>query len=111
MIDRATALLQAFARSDTNTVASLCAEDVVLFGTDEEEVWHGLAAVVAALEGAFDLDVSWAGAPVVRDNWVAGRAEFMLADATKLPVRVSMVFRDGKLAHAHYSISAASSGS
>jgi ketosteroid isomerase-like protein len=106
MIERATALLAAFARSDLATIERLCADDVLLWGTDEGEVWAGRAAILEAFAGAFDLGVRWTAEPVARGDWVAGRVEFDLGDGTAVPARVSMVFRDGLLAHAHYSIAA-----
>ena len=102
MTERATALLHAFARSDVDVIASLCAEDVLLVGTDRDEVWHGRDVVVSAFAGAFDLSVAWAGEPVARDDWLFGDVVFDVAQRA----RVTMVFRDGLLAHAHYSIAA-----
>jgi ketosteroid isomerase-like protein len=102
MTERATALLHAFARSDVDVIASLCAEDVLLVGTDAGEVWRGRDAVVSAFAGAFDLSVAWVGEPVVRDDWLFGDVVF----EERLPARVTMVFRDGLLAHAHYSVAA-----
>jgi ketosteroid isomerase-like protein len=102
MTERATALLHAFARSDVSAIASLCAEDVVLVGTDAGERWDGREAVVSAFAGAFDLSVEWAGEPVVGDGWLFGDVVF---DGEQR-ARVTMVFRDGLLAHAHYSVAA-----
>jgi ketosteroid isomerase-like protein len=106
MTERATALLHAFARSDVDVIAALCAEDVLLVGTDAGELWRGRDTVVSAFAGAFDLAVEWAGEPVVRDDWLFGDVVFGLADGERLPARVTMVFRDGLLAHAHYSVAA-----
>jgi ketosteroid isomerase-like protein len=95
-------LLQAFARSDLPTIDRLCADDVLLWGTDAGEVWRGKSAVLAAFDGTFDLGVRWIGEPVVHDDWVAGDVEFSL-DALRIPARVTMLFSDGRLVHAHYS--------
>jgi ketosteroid isomerase-like protein len=108
MKDPATELLHAFARSDLDAIDRLCAEDVFVWGTDAGEVWDGKAAVVASFAGAFDLRVEWVGEPLVRHDWVAGDAEFALGDGTRVPARVTMVFREGLLAHAHYSVAAES---
>jgi ketosteroid isomerase-like protein len=106
MTETATALLQAFARSDVETIASLCAEDVLLVGTDAGERWDGRSTVASAFAGAFDLAVEWAGEPTVRGDWLFGDVVFGLLDGERQPARVTMVFRDGLLAHAHYSIAA-----
>lgn len=106
MTERATALLHAFARSDVDVIASLCAEDVLLVGTDAGEVWDGRSTVVSALAGAFDLSVEWVGEPTVRGDWLFGDVLFGLPDGARQPARVTMVFRDGLLAHAHYSVAA-----
>ena len=102
MTERATALLHAFARSDLSVIEELCAEDVLLVGTDAGELWHGRDVVASAFAGAFDLSVAWDGEPVARDDWLFGDVVF---DGEQR-ARVTMVFRDGLLAHAHYSIAA-----
>jgi ketosteroid isomerase-like protein len=104
MTERATALLHAFARSDVSAIASLCTQDVLLVGTDAGEVWDGRSTVVSALAGAFDLSVEWVGEPTVRDDWLFGDVVFALPDGARQEARVTMVFRDGLLAHAHYSV-------
>jgi ketosteroid isomerase-like protein len=101
MREQATALLHAFARSDLAVISRLCAPDVLLLGTDEDERWEGRDTVLAAFAGAFDLEVAWVGEPTVRDDWVFGDVRF-----GDQPARVTMVFRDGRLAHAHYSVAA-----
>jgi SnoaL-like domain len=105
--ESADAVITAFARSDLDAVERLCAKDVVVFGTDADEVWHDRASLASALDGMRELDlrVRWLGEPASGEDWVAGPAEFTLADGSRLPVRVSMVFADdGRLAHAHYSV-------
>jgi ketosteroid isomerase-like protein len=102
--DAAGELLRAFARSDLAAIRRLCAEDVLLVGTDEDELWHGRDAVLAAFDGAFDLDVRWDGEPVARDAWLFGACVFTDAGGTETRARVTTVFRDGLLAHAHYSV-------
>jgi ketosteroid isomerase-like protein len=104
MTERATALLHAFARSDISVIEELCAEDVLLVGTDGGELWHGRDAVASAFAGAFDLSVAWIGEPVAGDGWLFGDVVFGLPDGQRRPARVTMVFRDGLLAHAHYSV-------
>jgi hypothetical protein len=52
--------------------------------------------------------VRWLGEPEAHDDWVAGEVEFELGDGTLVPARVTMVFREGLLAHAHYSVAARS---
>jgi ketosteroid isomerase-like protein len=106
MTERATALLHAFARSDVEAIAALCAEDVLLVGTDAGERWDGRSAVVRAFAGAFDLSVEWVGEPVARDDWLFGDVVFGLPEGERQAARVTMVFRDRLLAHAHYSVGA-----
>jgi ketosteroid isomerase-like protein len=106
MTERATALLHAFARSDVEAIAALCAEDVLLVGTEAGERWDGRSAVVSAFVGAFDLSVEWVGEPVARDDWLFGDVVFRLPEGERQAARVTMVFRDGLLAHAHYSVAA-----
>ena len=106
MKKRATALLHAFARSDVEAIAALCAEDVLLVGTDADERWDGRSAVVAAFAGAYDLSVEWVGEPLECDDWLFGDVVFGLPDGERQAARVTMVFRDGLLAHAHYSVAA-----
>jgi len=97
-------LLRAFATSDLQAIARLCAEDVLLVGTDRDELWHGRDTVLTAFAGAFDLGVRWLMEPVVGDSWLFGVCAFADEDGTETTARVTMVFRDGLLAHAHYSI-------
>jgi SnoaL-like domain len=102
--EAANELLQAFARSDLETIRRLCADDVLLVGTDWDEVWHGRDAVLAAFADAFDLGVRWLEEPVACDGWLFGVCAFADEDDAEIPARVTMVFREGLLAHAHYSI-------
>ena len=104
MIERANACKSAVARSDLRVIADLCTDDVLLVGTDAGELWRSRDAVVSAFAGAFDLSVAWVGEPTVSDDWLYGDVEFGLPDGARQPARVTMVFRDGLLAHAHYSI-------
>jgi hypothetical protein len=48
--------------------------------------------------------VEWVGEPTVRDDWLFGDVVFALPDGARQEARVTMVFRDGLLAHAHYSV-------
>jgi hypothetical protein len=82
----------------------LCAEDVLLVGTDAGELWRGRDAVLKAFAGTFDLDVRWTDAPVTGDDWVFGTCLFTEQGESETPARVTMVFHDGQLAHAHYSV-------
>jgi SnoaL-like protein len=104
MLDTATAILQAFAKSDLETIRRLCADDLLLVGTDRDEFWDGLPAVMSSFGGAYDLDVEWVDQPTIRGDWLFAGAVFTEADGSKLPVRVTMIFADGKLTHAHYSV-------
>lgn len=104
MIDAASELLQAFAASDLDTIERLCRDDVLLVGTDRHEFWHGRDTVLTAFADAFELNVRWLAAPVVSDGWLFGTCLFADKHETETPARVTMVFRDGLLAHAHYSI-------
>ena len=106
MTERATALLHAFARSDLEAIAALCADDVLLVGTDAGERWDGRSTVVSAFAGAYDHSVEWVGDPTVRDDWLFGDVVFGLPDGGRQSARVTMVFREGLLAHAHYSVAA-----
>ena len=103
MIGAATELLHAFACSDLATIRRLCAEDVLLVGTDQGEHWHGRDAVLAAFSGAFDLVVRWTDEPVTADDWLFGTCVFTDQSQGEQQARVTMVFRDGLLVHAHYS--------
>ena len=103
MIEAADSLLDAFARSDVEALDRLCADDVLVWGTDAGEEWSGKAELLAAFEGAFDLQVAWTRELRSAGGWVAGEAEFTLADGTHMSARVTMLFGDGLLVHAHYS--------
>lgn len=105
MIDTATALLEAFARSDLGVIDRLCTDDVLLWGTDHGESWSGKAEVLEAFAGTFDLGVRWLEQPRTGDGWVAGLVEFTV-DGTPVEARVTMAFEAGFLAHAHYSVAA-----
>lgn len=100
----ATALLHAFARSDLAEIDRLCAEDVLVIGTDVGERWQGKSALLEAFADAFDLGVRWLAPPSFGEDWLAGTVEFDQGGAAPQPARVTMVFRAGLLAHAHYSI-------
>jgi ketosteroid isomerase-like protein len=106
MIEAATELLQAFARSDLEPIERLCAEDVLLVGTDEGEVWEGRARLLDAFRGAFDLRVEWAAPPRLGSDWLFGDVIFTEREGSTTRVRVTMVFRSQLLAHAHYSVAA-----
>jgi hypothetical protein len=104
VIDRATAVAQALACSDTAALDRLCHDDVFIWGTDEDEVWHGKAALLDAFLGAYHLKVRWVGEPIAGSHWVAGVVEFESEHEETVRARVSMVFTEGLLAHAHYSV-------
>jgi ketosteroid isomerase-like protein len=104
VIELATAVLHALARSDVDALDLLCHEDVVIWGTDEDEAWHGKADVLRAFRGTYDLSVRWLGEPASGDGWAAGLVEFGQEGADPVRSRVTMVFAAGLLAHAHYSV-------
>jgi hypothetical protein len=106
VIEAATELLQAFARSDLEPIRRLCAEDVLLVGTDEGELWEGRSDLLDAVRGAFDLQAEWAGPPHLGSDWLYGDVVFRERDGSTTRVRVTMVFRGRLLAHAHYSVAA-----
>jgi len=108
VFETATEVLDAFARSDIERARALCAEGLVLFGTDVGEVWHDRESFLVALEEMRELGLSahWRETPVVAGEWVAGEAEFSFPDGRTLPVRVTLVFADGRLVHGHYSLAA-----
>jgi ketosteroid isomerase-like protein len=98
-------LLQAFARSDVAEIDALCADDVILVGTDEGERWHGKAAVLAGFEGGtYDLAVAWVGEPQLCGQAVVGDARFTLPGGATQDARVTLVFEDGRCVHGHYSV-------
>jgi SnoaL-like domain len=104
VIEAADQLLQAFASSDLETIERLCQEDVLLVGTDRDESWRGRNTVLTAFAGAFHLRVRWLTAPVLGDGWLFGTCVFADENGAETPARVTMVFHDGRLAHAHYSV-------
>jgi len=104
VIEQATAILTALARSDTTALDRLCHDDVFIWGTDAGEVWQGKPSLIATIQGAYDLDVRWIGDPIAGLHWVAGVVEFRSQGAQPVRARVSMVFIDELLAHAHYSV-------
>jgi ketosteroid isomerase-like protein len=106
MTDRATAVLHAFARSDVEAIDRLCADDVLLWGTDTGEAWRGKTNVLAAFAGTYDLGVRWLEPPLSGSDWAAGPVEFDLGDGARVEARVTMVFHDGLLVHGHYSVAA-----
>jgi hypothetical protein len=107
VIDRASEVLRALARSDVEALARLCSQDVLVVGTDEGELWHGRDGLVEAFRGAFDLEVEWADQPVVGQGWLFGPVVFTLPDGARTPARVTMVFENDLLVHAHYSAAVA----
>jgi len=108
VLETATEVLDVFARSDIERARALCAEELLLFGTDVGEVWHDRESFLEALEAMRELGLSarWRETPIVADGWVAGEAEFTFPDGRTLPVRVTLVFADGSLVHGHYSLAA-----
>jgi hypothetical protein len=109
VIERATAVLHALARSDVETLDRLCHDDVLVWGTDEDEAWHGKAAVLRAFRGTYDLSVRWLGEPASGGSWVAGVVEFAERGQDPVRSRVTMVFTGDLLVHAHYSVALPSS--
>ena len=98
--------LTALATSDLDRVGELTAEDVVLFGTDRGERWDTRGSLIGALEGmrALGLTAAWADDVKEGHGWIAGTAIYRLSDGSELPIRVSLVFEDGRLVHGHFSV-------
>ena len=107
--DAATRVLAAMAASDLAAVRELCREDVVVYGTDEDERWSGLDPLADALDGMRDLGLSatWAAPPTAGPAWVAGLARYTGEAIEPMLVRVTMVFDDAeRLVHGHFSVEA-----
>jgi hypothetical protein len=104
VIERATAILHAFARSDVLALGELCHDDVLVWGTDQGEEWRGKADVLSGFNGVYDLGVRWLGPPASGAGWLAGLVEFTVPDSEPVHARVTMVFAGDLLAHAHYSV-------
>jgi hypothetical protein len=103
---RATRLLTAFAASDLETVESMCAEGVVVYGTDRGERWDDRRSLLAALEPmrALGLSAAWTEPPAVGEGWVAGVALYKGTSMDPTEVRVTMAFEGELLAHGHFSV-------
>ena len=99
-------LLPAFAASDLKTLSAWCDEDIVLFGTDEDERWYDRESLFSALDAlrAAGLRARWESEPAYGENWIGGTAIYTLPDGSNIPVRVSLVFAGGKLVHGHFSV-------
>jgi hypothetical protein len=106
LVDDATVILETFARADVERARFLCAPDLLLFGTDVGELWSERESFLVDLDGMRELGLRarWREDAAVGDQWAAGIAEFTLSDGTTLPVRVTLVFAEGKLVHGHYSV-------
>ena len=106
----ADAVVAAFAASDLEAAERLCHEDVVVFGTDADEVWWDRDSLLAALDGMRELGLraSWVGERRLDDGWAAGFVRFTLQDGSTLDTRVSLVFVEGLLVLGHYSVPAGS---
>lgn len=102
----ASALLEVFSTSDLRGVEARCRQDVVVFGTDEDEQWFSRDDLLQALDDMRDAGsrARWSLTPICHGNWAAGTALYHMPDGSEVPVRVSMVFEDSFLAHAHFSI-------
>ncbi|HEY4277204.1 MAG TPA: hypothetical protein VGM91_03230 [Conexibacter sp.] len=101
-------LLPAFAASDLATIERMAAPGAVVFGTDVGERWDERGALLSSLDEmrALGLRARWCGDVVGGEDWVAGTARYETPDGEALAVRVSLVFRDGLLAHGHFSLAA-----
>jgi hypothetical protein len=99
-------LLGAFASSDLAALEGLTAPDVVVFGTDDGEVWHDRASLFDALDRMRELGLraQWQDDLVLGDGWLAGTADYVLPDGSVLPVRVSLTFVADRLVHGHFSV-------
>jgi hypothetical protein len=104
----ATRLLEAFAASDLEAVEAMCAEGVVVYGTDRGERWADRRSLLAALEPmrALGLSAAWVEPPAIAPGWAAGVALYEGASMDPTAVRVSMAFEGDLLAHAHFSVEA-----
>jgi len=104
----ATRLLAAFAACDLEAVESMCAEGVVVYGTDRGERWGDRRSLLAALEPmrALGLSAAWTAPPVVGPDWVAGVALYEGTSMDPTEVRVTMSFEGDLLAHGHFSAEA-----
>jgi len=102
---RATRLLAAFAVGDLEAVESMCAEDVVVYGTDRGERWADRRSLLAALAPmrALGLSAEWLTPPTVGTDWVAGVALYKGTEMAPTEVRVTMAFTDELLTHGHFS--------
>jgi len=102
----ASALLEAFSTSDLREVEARCRQDVVVFGTDQNEQWFSRDDLLRALDDMRDAGLSarWSLTPICHRNWAAGTALYHMHDGSEVPVRVSMMFEDSLLAHAHFSV-------
>ena len=112
LVELSSEVLDVFARSEIERARELCLEDVLIFGTDVGERWSDRESFLAALDDMRELGLGarWQETPAGGPDWVAGTAEFTLRDGTILPARVTMLFSQGKLAHAHYSFAGGEAG-
>jgi ketosteroid isomerase-like protein len=101
---RADELIRALASSDLAAIDEICSDDILLWGTDVNEVWSSKAEVLEAFAGTFDLRVRWREEPVIKDSWLAGVVVFGQDGRHVMEARVTLVFREGLVAHAHYSV-------
>jgi hypothetical protein len=99
-------VLDALATSDLDRVRELAVEEVVVFGTDVGERWDSRGSLIEALEPmrALGLCAEWADDLRSGPGWIAGTAVYRLADGSRLPTRVSLVFEHGRLVHGHFSV-------
>jgi ketosteroid isomerase-like protein len=99
-------LLTALAGSDLEAVAELTTPDVVVFGTDIGERWDDRASLLDALAEmrSLGLQASWEDDLACGGDWAAGTADYRFSDGSRQPVRVSMIFAQGRLTHGHFSV-------
>jgi hypothetical protein len=103
---RGTELLQALAASDLDSVRRMCAERIVMYGTDTGERWDDLESLCVALDEmrSLGLTARWAEPPACGENWLAGLAIYRSDDGPPVLTRVSIVFENGLAVHGHFSL-------
>jgi hypothetical protein len=106
LVERATDLLTALATSDVERVSAMTAPNAIVYGTDVGERWHRRDDLVRALGvlRSLQLQAIWAAPPTAGIDWVVGVAMYTSPSMQLTPVRVTMVFHDELLVHAHFSV-------
>lgn len=111
-------LYSAFSTGDGDTAERLVTtrDGLVFIGTDPDEWFEDVASVRSLLEAQAGAGVQVEhGSPVAYEEgtvgWVADRGSFVLPDGTKVPFRITAVFRredgDWRLVQEHASVATA----